>query len=172
MISMDNSETLTQGYLTVEAHKRKHRWLCASSLLAGLGWEERTRSSQVSLGMKQDSKCCGPKQTYLGLKSVKAGTHAIVSAFVNIGLGKEVGVFGEARWHRWWGRVRESMVWDDVWGGVRWWGGGVCDDLMGPIRNWYISGSQAEADLRRSCWITPVLKWTRQVSKQSLRLPH
>lgn len=130
---------------------------CVGSLPAGPGERREPGLAQTLWGWVGWWVCHCPKQTHQGQESVKARTHFIVSVFVYIGLRKDVGIFGEVRWCRGWGRVTEGMGW-----------------LTWPRKLVYISGSWAKAGLSRLCWVTPVLKWARQVSKlkQRLRLPH
>lgn len=56
--------------------------------------------------------------------------------------------FWWVRWQRRWGRVTEGMAW-----------------LTGPMAKFYLSNGGLEAGPNRSCWIIPMRKWLRQVSK-------
>jgi hypothetical protein len=48
---------------------------------------------QLSLSRAKAGECCGPKQTHLGLESVKSGTRFIVLAFCFYGVEEGGGDF-------------------------------------------------------------------------------
>jgi hypothetical protein len=91
----------------------------------------------------------GPKETHPGRESVKEGTQLCGISLSLIYIQKiGRGSCGGIRWCKRQRRVMESMEW-----------------LLGPMAKLYISNGGAEAGPNRSCCVTPIGKWLRQVLK-------